>query len=174
MNRFKAPIKIRHTGATGADEPVWQMRLKDDSSRIVWVRRIFVVVAFDGTAAATTSSYVIERFDTATMTGGAAITAQPTVSGATATHITDIRDVVVGTGLTDTSVVNLQELVNIGCPRGATGGSVAFNLTDVCYLRNLGDVKQGEGLAITLDETSVIGDSLRGYVEWEEVEAGAS
>jgi len=168
MRVYRAPIKIRHTGTTSADEPVWQMRLKDDANVIVHVTKMYIVVSFDGTAAATTSSYVVEKFDTATMTGGVAITAAKKTENTLATEVTDIRDILAGTGLTDTSVNLLGELANIGCPRGATGQAVPYVFTNLCYLQNRGDVVQGEGLAITLDDTAVIGDALRGFVEWTE------
>jgi len=170
--RFFAPIKIRHTGTTAAGEPVWAMRLKDDSSRYVQITRVYIVASFDGTAAATTSAWVLERYDTATMTGGVAITPSGYSSSVPATHVTDVRDILAGTGLTDTSVVNLEELAIIGCPRGATGGSVLWDIKDLCTLRNAHGAKNGEGLSVTLDDTAVIGDGLRGFIEWTEHEAG--
>jgi len=170
MNRYKATIKVRQTGTTAAAEPVWAMRLLAGSSRLVHVTRMYVAVSFDGTAAATTSSYTVERYDDATMTGGTGITsaAVGTGVGVRATDMTDIR--FLDTGLTDTGIANVQELANIGCPRGTTGTSVLWDLTDLCYLSNILGTRLGEGLAIVLNEAAVVGDALRGFVEWTETD----
>ena len=167
MNTYKATVKIRQTGTTSAAEPVWAMRLLAGSSRLVHVTRVYLVVSFDGAVATSTSSYTIERFDSFTFTGGTAITSAALTSGARATDMTDIR--FLDTGLTDTDVANIQELVNVGNQRGVHGHTV-FDLTDVCYLRNILGTRLGEGLAIVLNETAVIGDALRGYVEWTETD----
>jgi hypothetical protein len=171
MRTYQAPIKIRHTGTPAAGEPVWSMRLKDDATVLVKITKMYIVVGFDGTAAATSSSYVIEKHDTATATGGAEITVMKMLENQPATEVTDVRDDYDGSGLTDTSFNLLGEIVNIGCPRGITGGFVVYNLKNVAYLQNRGDVVQGEGLSITTDEAGVIGDTLRGYVEWTETKA---
>ena len=175
MNKFRAPVKIRHTGTTAAGEPVWAMSLKDASDRIVHVTRVYLMISFDGTAATSTSAWVLERFDTAIMTGGVSMTPTAVSSGAGAAHVADVRDILAGTGLTDTGVANLEELAIFGIPRTPTGQAAIFDMKDVCYLRNLGGDLDGEGLSITLDDTAVVGDGLRGYVEWEEfVAAGYS
>lgn len=164
MNVYSAPIKIRQTSTTAAAEPVWAMRLNTTSTRIATIRKIYISVSFDGTAAATTSSYSIERYDSMTFTGGTAITVASADSGNITSDMTDVR--FLDTGLTDTDVANIIEFGNIGCPRGATSQAVPFVFMKPMILR------RGEGLQITLDEAAVIGDALRGYVEWSEINTG--
>ena len=173
MRRWKAPIKIRHTGTTAAGEPVWAMRLKDDATVQVEITKIQLYVSFDGTVATTHAAYTIERYDTFTMTGGVQIVPSPVAKAGTAIQVTDVRDILAGTGLVDTSVANIEELAIVGLPRSATGHGQMFEFgPQFCYLRNLGNVQQGQGLAIVLDNTAVVGDGLNGYVEWEETEVG--
>jgi len=165
MNVFSAAINVRQTGTTSADEPVWAARHSATSTKLITITKIYCAVSFDGTAAASTSRYSIERFQAATHTGGTAITAALKGSGQAATQMTDIR--FLDTGLTDTSVTLLGEFAIIGCPRGATGQSVPFVLMRPIVLN------PGEGLQITLQAAAVIGDGLGGYVEWDEQNQGS-
>ena len=168
MRIFKAPVKIRHTGTPAAGEPVWAMRLKDAATVIAHITRVYLVISFDGTAATSHASYTLQRNDTATMTGGAAITAVGMTTGQPATEMTDIRDDFDGSGLTDTGVVNKEEILNFGLPRTPTGKSQVYDIKDVCYLKYLDGALNSQGFAIVLDNTGVVGDGLHGFVEWEE------
>jgi len=83
--------------------------------------------------------------------------------------MTDIRDDFDGAGLTDTSVANKEERANIGLPRSVTSVSRLYEFTDLTMLQKVDGLNQGQGFAIVVDNTGVVGDGLHGYILWEEI-----
>jgi hypothetical protein len=131
---------------------------------MVYLREFNLTAAFDGTAAASSSWYDLERFRTATPTGGTTLAAQslrgvPTASLGAA--LTDIR--FLDTGLTKGAATNDEPWFSMGCPRGATGGSVPY---DWC---GSFEIVPGDGIWIALGVVAVIGDSIAGNMVFEEM-----
>lgn len=163
---YVLPINIRQTAATAANSVVWAMRLVS-SPRRVYIRQIILTVAFDGTAAASTSRYALGRFSVATPTGGAVIPVIKKRSNYSASDVTDAR--FLDTGLTITGVTFDTPGFIAGCPRGLTGGSSEFVFgTDDGTSFSSFELASGEGFWIGLTATAVIGDSLLGWVAWDE------
>lgn len=163
---YVLPINIRQTAATAANQLVWAMRLVT-SSRRVYIRQIVLACAFDGTAAASTSRYGISRCATATATGGTAIPVIKKRSNYSTSDVTDAR--FLDTGLTIAGMTFETAAFIVGCPRGASGASVPFVFgTDDGTAFSSFELASGEGLGIGLSSAAVVGDSLVGWVAWDE------
>lgn len=165
VGAYMLPIFIRQSAATAGGAVVWAMR--NGAALKAFIRRIFLVASFDGTAAASHSQWEIERFTTATPTAGTAISVVKKKFAGIASTVADAR--FLDTGLTITGVVLDNPFMYVGNPRqnGATSEFV------YPYSRDLEDQEDftldlNEGLAIKLTSAAVIGDSIRGYVEWDE------
>lgn len=165
VGAYMLPIFIRQTAATAGGATVWAMR--NGGALKAFLRRIFLVASFDGTAAASHSQWEIERFSAATPTTGTALTIVKKKSAGIASTVADAR--FLDTGLSVTSVVFESPFIWVGNPRqnGATSEFV------FPYNRDLEDQEDftldlNEGLAIRLTTAAVIGDSIRGYIEWDE------
>lgn len=164
MPIFTAPVNMRFTGATAAGSTVWVMRA--GTTVPLNIRRIVLFGAFDGTAAATTARYEVKRFRTAAPTGGTAITAVPEDLNAVGTTTVTLLQETTGAALTVTSVVfDTAMMTAMACARGATGANVSVNLdfTDSPIV-----IDPSDGLCIQNQQAAVIGDSLSGFIEWEE------
>lgn len=168
LGSYLAPVAMRFTGTTAANSTVWAMR--NGSSISVYIRRIFLFAGFDGTAAASTSQFEVRRFNTATPSGGTAITVAKKDSAYTNTTLTDIRQDTGGAALTVTSVVFESPMLAIGCPRGLTGGlaTLPIDFTAAPENRPFTVLAPNEGLCIRNSIIGVVGDSLSGFIEWEE------
>ena len=160
MNVFSLPIEIRHTAIESGGEVVWAMRLQASPSHIAKILKLYVNVSFDGSAATSTSAWQVEKFNTAAYTGGTAITVAKKEEAQPATDVTDAR--FLDTGLTVGSAAVLAVYAHIGIPRSATAQAVPFILT------NFANLQPGEGIQISVDNATVIGDGLTGYIEWQE------
>ena len=165
---FLAPVNIRQTAATAAPATVWSMRNPTSSTKVAYIRRIFVVMAFDGIAAASTARYDFMRFSAATPTGGTAITPIKKRNADAGTAVTDLR--FVDTGLTVAGVTFETAFATVSLPLALTGGVQAFdmNFEKPGERYSTFDLVAGEGLAVQLNVTAVAGQSLVGFAEWDE------
>lgn len=159
------PINIRQTAATAVNSVVWAMRLVS-SARRVYIRQIVLVTAFDVNAGALTSRYGIARFAGATPTGGVAIPVVKKRSNYPTSDVTDARQV--DTGLTVAGVVVEPAAFNLGCPRALAASSQFVFGTDDGTAFSSFELASGEGLCISLAVAAVTGDSLIGWVAWDE------
>ena len=162
INYYSAPVNIRQTAATAANATVWSMRNAVGSPVVIFIERIYLMMAFDSGTPITrsTQTYDLIRFSTATPTGGTAVTVTQMWSGDGSTNITDAR--FLDTGLTTTGAVFNAPFAIVGCP--------ATDATTTVFQREgipicLGP---GEGLCIRLHSAAVIGQSLIGEVVWSE------
>jgi hypothetical protein len=171
-----AIVNGRQTVIATAAGTFFAMR-NNTSGATLYIRRIVLVVGFDGTAVATTSRWELARFSAATPSGGTSISlpggAIKKRSGYGNSNLLDAR-YITGTagGLTMTSVTMQAAFDSVGVPRGATSGVAT-------YIREFGDagarpndrmeLATGEGLAINAGVTGVVGDSFQGSVEWDEI-----
>ena len=164
MAIYTAPINLRFTAATAADSSVWMVRA--GATKPLYIRRIVLFSGFDGTAAGTTMRMEIRRFRTATPSGGTVVVPIPKLVASGASSAADCRQETTGAALTVTSVTFDNPLASVGsCSRSVTGGIVAVNLDFVASPIVL-DVN--DGLTFRNAVAAVIGDSMAGYVEWEE------
>jgi len=125
---------------------------------MVHVCALYLSAGFNGTAAASSSIYNLIRFRTATPTGGAALT-PILLSGAGTVGIGDAR--VDEAGLTVTSVTFDTPWAQVGHPR--QHGAVPYYQHNVAL-----ELPTGDGLGIRLGALAVAGDSITGWVTFEE------
>lgn len=165
---FLLPILVRQTGATAAASTVWAAR-NVAGPQTVYIRRIRGAVTFDGTAAAaTTIGYDFMRFSVATPTGGTALTPIKKRSAYAASNVSDAR--FLDTGLTVAGVTFETPFARVQAPISVTSMIRPFEI-DFSYLGDRGapfELASGEGLAIQLTATAVIGLGISGWVEYDE------
>lgn len=169
---YLLPINLVFDNAMGAGETVWAMRYVT-GALTVKIRRIRLVAGFNGTAAAATSvAWRFKRFDSATPTGGTAITVVKKRTAYAGSVVTDARfDSTGTTGLTVAGLVFGSEWHVISLPASVTNGVVSQTIDLVLPGERFGefDLASGEGLAIQMDTASIAGNTLTGSVEWDEV-----
>jgi len=134
----------------------------------VRIRKILLNVSFNGTAAATTQSYELRRFTTATPTGGTAITVIKKRNSAVTSTVTDARfGGTTQTALTVTGVVFESPWAAIGQQRqvgSSQSHEIIFSDPEDGF-----EIDVNEGFCIRNAVTGVAGDGLAGMIEWEEV-----
>lgn len=163
---YMLPVNIRQTAASAAGLVVWAMR--NGSTKTVLVRRMPLVMAFDGTAAAlTTPRYALQRFTTATPTGGTVLTAIKKRTTYPTSAIADAR--FLDSGLTTTGMTFETDAAIFGLPIAVTNAAIRYDLTSEMGQRyDSFELGANEGLCIRLNTATVIGVSLLGYVAWDE------
>ncbi len=161
------PVNIRASAATAA-ATLWAMR--NGTTRNIHIRRIRLNSYFDGTAAASLAQYALKRFSAATPTGGASILTSiaKKKSSMPASTIIDAR--FVDTGLTVAGVSFETGNLTFGSPRQNGAAGVIQLDFDVGGDENFDSLvlAPSEGLAIQNLATAVIGDSIIGYIEFDE------
>lgn len=147
--------------------------MRNNTTRPMYIRRIALMAAFDGTAAATTQIYQLMRFTTATPSGGTsvslpggAIKKDSSKGNSTLLAANYINS---GTSpLTVTSVIFESAFASLNCQRQVGANQMLFM---DWYNTPPGDIfilGVSEGLAINIVNTAVVGDSLSGTIEWDE------
>ena len=163
VNKYMTFFSIRQTATTVAAAMVWSMRNASASTKNVYIQKIVYQISFDNPTPAlvfATLRYQFQRFSTATPTGGTAQTVLELDNSNAATQVTDVR--VLNTGLTTTGVVLGEVSLITGVPQvqGSTNSAVIDNIGLM--------LAPGEGLAIILNQTAAIGQSLNGCIVWSE------
>lgn len=165
VGAYLLPIQVRQTAATSAASTIWAMR--NSTTISVYIKKIVVNTSFDGTPAASTGAYNFLRFNTATPTTGTALTVVKKSNSYGASNVTDAR--FLDTGLSVTSVVFETSFMQVGVARQNGSTQVMQSIFDLSGYRNQPFIlAPSEGLCIQLNVTAVIGDSIAGYVEWDE------
>lgn len=180
IRAFSLPIFVRQTAATVAGKAVWAMR--NLGKYPLYVRRLYWGACFDGTPAASQSAYFLQHISVATPSGGTnmvvaaknpADTSVPTALVSMVTYAQFLD-----TGLTDAGVVYGIPaggvLSTVGCQR-QVASAIAFDIDyETSNSRRLDSliVPPLFGLAITLGLVAVIGDGIRGQIDWEEESGG--
>lgn len=166
---YMLPIAFRQSAATAADSTIWAMR-NLGANRTLYIRRLVLAVSFDGTAAATTSQYEVRRFRDATPTGGTALAVVKKNTTETASAVTDAR--FVDTGLTVAGVTFDAPSITAGAPRQvAAVGQFVHEWPGMAAGQSSGAfiVTGLDGLCIRNGVTAVVGDAVRGWIEWDEI-----
>lgn len=162
----------RFTGAvtTGA-----VFAFRNGASKTLYIRRIVVSMCFDGTAAASTQFLQIKRFNTAAYGGGSALTLPAVAvkrnSSMGDSTLSDVRVATIsGTSpLTVGSVVLENSIASVTCQRQVNAVNTV-NLTWFgAHNKHSLQVAPNEGLAFIIANTAVVGDSIGGMIEWDEV-----
>lgn len=166
---YIANINVRQSAATAANSTIWTMR-NVSGPATVYIRHIRLMVSFDGTAAATTTlRYDLMRFDTATPTGGTAVTVVKKRSTYGTSVVSDVR--FLDTGLTTTGVNFGAAFHTVGLAASVTNGIMEEDLDYATSIERYNapfELASGEGLAIRLNVAAVVGLSIRGSVTWDE------
>lgn len=156
----------RLTAGIASGSLIWAMRY--NGSLKLRVKSGFLLASFDGTAAATTQEYQLVRFSAANTTGGTQL--QPVRSDTTGALPTvdarfnyaaalGVAGVTIETEFAAEWGVQRQVSANQNMPLPGRATSYSGFM----------DLRPGEGLAIRLGVTAVIGDSLGGHLELHEV-----
>lgn len=167
---YMAPINVRQTSAAAANVVVWNMRNPAGSAKTVYIRKISLSIAFDGTASAgITLRYKLLRYNTGTYTGGTNV---PVIKKATSMPATAVTDIAfLDTGLTAAGGPGLEsEFLVIGIPASVTSGIgvTQLDFANACERDALPVLVAGEGLQIALQQAAIIGQTVGGCVEWDE------
>jgi hypothetical protein len=140
--------------------------MRNLGSKRAFIRSIEFKIGFSGTAAASRTLYEIERFSSATPTGGTPLTATKVDNTYPASSITDIR--FSPGGLTTAGVAFEISFHLIGNSNQLT----ADGFQDISFIKN-GEYSQfvlaiNEGLAIRANTAVVLGSYLVGSIYWDE------
>ncbi len=163
---YLLPVGFRMTAALAANSLVWAMR--NGSSRTIVIKRVTLLVGFDGTAAASVSIYNLLRFTGANPTGGNALTVVKRDSTDPASTVQDSRESTGGAALTDAGISYESPFARVGCQRQVNANN-QLNLIPLNLEREgLFILGSNEGLGIRLVNAAVIGDHILGGVSWDE------
>lgn len=164
---YMLPIRVRQTATTAAASTVWAMR-NVSGPLTVYIRKIKGAIIFDGTAATNTIGYDFMRFTTATPSSGTALTVIKKRTAYASSNVTDAR--FVDTGLTVTSIVFETPFAQALTPISVTSMVRPFEIdfTENGIRQSGFELASGQGLAIQLTATAVVGLAINGWVEWDE------
>lgn len=166
----------RFTGAVTAGAIFAMRNTLTSNNKVISIHKIHLRVGFSGTTAATSQILTLRRFGTATHSAGTAITL---AAGAVKNHsnmpdsiLLDARyaDITGTAPLTETSVVYEPSFDRFAIPRNPGGTS------EHLWSSKLGKsffLHPGDGLALSIVNTAVVGDTVVGNVEWEEYDHDA-
>lgn len=159
---YSAPIAIRQSAATASGGTVWAMRNPLASTKIVLIEVINLLISFDaGTPLGRSlQRYDMVRFSAATPTGGTSVAVVSADSAASSSAVTDAR--FLDTGLTTSGISFGTAFCTIGVP-ASDGSNCAYRRTGVPIR-----LAAGEGLAIRLNGSAVVGQGLTGEIAWSE------
>jgi len=156
----------RLTAAIAVNSAIYAFR--NGASKVIKIKRIYLICGFDGTAAATTSCYQLQRFSAATPSGGTALTAIKKKTTLGASTIVDAR-YNYAAALTVTGITFETSFVETGCARQVNAVQILQMCAGPETQESIIELQPNEGLAIRLGVAAVIGDNIGGYIEWEEV-----
>lgn len=178
---YTAPINLRHTAATAAGSKVWAMR--NGNTKTMRIRTFFFTLGFDGTAIpATNLGYSIQRYGTGgsanannslTDRNRSAIKKRSSYSASTlAGGVFDYKDDAT-TGLTWTSNPTFEtDAIVLRFPCSVTNTVVPFNAYFLQTNESFScfELAINEGITILVNPVAaIIGQSLTGFIEWDEV-----
>ena len=160
---YSLPVNVRQ-GSTGtaANSTIWSMRNDPTSTKTIVIEEVSLNMSFDmGTPLGRSlQRYDFIRFSAATPTSGTALTVVSTISTNPTSAVTDAR--FVDTGLTTTGITFGTAFLTVGVP--ATDSAVVnYQSSNTNIYLN-----PGEGLCIRLNNASVAGQSITGFISWSE------
>lgn len=161
-------VRGRITAAIAANSLIWGMRA--GASLTVFIRRIRIVCAFDGTAAASTQQFEFIRFVNANPTGGSVLTPIKKRGAYAGSTVQDARfNAGAALGVAGISFDG-NGFGDFGVSRGATGASAMLELVFSSAAERFSrfELAPNEGLGIRTVVATVVGDSIQGAIEWDE------
>lgn len=163
--RYSTAFSLQQAAATAANATVFAMRNAAASTRTVIIERIICRMGFNAAnpVTRTQQTYIFQRFSAATPTGGTALTAGRADSSDAASQVTDVR--FLATGLTTTGVTfDTANLASMACDTTQGINNERSLLLPPSVIR----LAPGEGLAIRLGVTAVVGQALNCVIFWRE------
>lgn len=159
---YSAPVNIRQTTNTSANSTVWAMRNSASSTKIIYIERLELNLAFDSGTPLTRSlqRYDFVRFSAANPTGGTALTVVPMDSSSASTQVSDLR--FLDTGLTTTGITFSTPILTIGIP-ATDATSINYGISSIPVI-----LAPGEGFCIRLNVAAITGQSITGFITWSE------
>ncbi len=166
-NKGVLDIRVAQSATTAAGASVWAVR-NATAGKVIFITKIWIQLSFLGTGAATSMVYeLIKGTGCTAMSGGSAVTALLKKAGVTNPDV-DAR--VLDTGLTQTSISQGAAFWNMSHQRVTNGATQTSNTTGPMVLLDFSDdpieLVQNEVLSLRQAATSVIGDTVRGGVEF--------
>jgi hypothetical protein len=164
---YRVPILYTAAAADAAASFVWAIR--NGGTKNLRILRARITVGFAGTAAATSSDFeLVALTSLSALSGGTALTAAVSDPADAASSVTAIQTNAV---LTATGGVVQRTFSKFGAQRQVTAVT-SLDLLDMAGNDPGNDVLiasgTGNGLAVRVNATAVIGDFIRGHVLWEE------
>lgn len=171
---YIAQFGFRHTGTDAAASTTFCMFNPAASGRVILVRRIFLDVGFDGTAAASKGGYGLSRYTvgaTGQFTGGTSPIRAKLNNRQAASVVAD-ANIKQGAVLTTTDGVfegNFFELIVSNQPASAHQAKM-IRFDDLEGVKRKGFVlAPSEGICARLALTAVIGIGCYGSIWWDEL-----
>jgi len=156
----------RFTADPGTNSVLFIM--KNGTARVLYINRIYTILSFDGTAAASTGRVRFSLLTAGTYTGGSSSTIRPLDADYPASTVQDPA-VDMSSGVTVSGSANEDPWFYASWPRGASGSVAVFDWSARSN-RKVDHIKIafGEGLIMQLDATAVAGDHISGFIQWSE------
>lgn len=163
---YMTPISFRHTAADASGSIIFAIR--NSASKLISIKRFFCITSFDGTPGGSTSEYQLVSFNSISAdSGGTTQTPGKKRSVWPSSTVTSVR----GGGLvTLTGNAVDQTFAAFGNPRqiGTSSQILLEWVTPNPYLPVEIDASAAAAIGIRLNAAAVIGDAVRGWIEWEE------
>jgi len=160
---YVLPVEVQQSAASVAGTTVWAMRA--GAVRACAIRNMALSVIYSGIAVpGATVRYVLQRFDTASPTGGTLLVPQKKNTLDPATDIATAR--VLDTGLTTAGIVFGPDAKIYGCAISLT--SMSTSRVEPSSSPIPFTLMPGEGLAIRLQTVASINVGIFGFIEWDE------
>ncbi len=156
----------RLTAAIASGSLIWSFRYNGGAGVVLRVKSGILSCGFDGIAASTTQEYQIVRISAANPTGGSTI--QPVKTIASTIPSIDARFNYAAALTVAGVTIDAEFAVEWGCARQLSAGNQLILPGRESLYGSFLDLLNGEGFAIRLGVTAVIGDSLGGYFELQE------
>lgn len=167
VNKGILDIRVVQSATTAAGASTWAVRCAT-ASKIIYISKIWMQLSFSGTGAATEMVYEwIKGTACTAMSGGAAVTALLKKAGVTNPDV-DAR--VLDTGLTQTGISQGAAFFNMAWQRVTHAATQTDATTSGLAVLDFSDdpieLAQNEVLSLRQGATSVVGDTVRGGVEF--------
>lgn len=165
-----ALVKVTATGTAAANTIIWVLRNSGSAGRVLYISRIYIQCAFNGTGAATEQRYQFLKYTGVTAFGGSPTAITPLLKRTSLGAPPDVSAAFLDTGLTLTNGVAgaiwweviWNRLTHSATQAGGISGQYLAPVNDEQPL----ELAANEALAITNGATQVVGDIVQGAVEF--------
>lgn len=141
--------------------------MKNGSTRVLYIGRVYVIFSFDGTAAASTGRVRFSRLTLGTYTSSAGNSVQPLDAAYPASTVQDPATDYGGVSVSGASIENPWFYAS--CPRGTSGSVAIFDWTARSNRKHDHiKIAASHGIVMELDANAVAGDHIAGLIQWYE------